>query len=190
MREVLHNAIAHADYTEEGRYLNVSVFSDHLMVDSPGKMPAPMTVNQLKDGVSQIRNRAIARNMHELGLIEEHGTAFAKAVAAEKDGYPIPDWSQPGQLVRVVLKPHPAALESAGEDSGQKRTRRDRSEDIFKIIEREGEVQAKAIAAELGITGRQVRTYLDRLERAGRIEATTDDKRDPNRAHRVRGGGS
>ena len=37
-----------------------------------------------------------------IGYVEKHGTVYAKAVAAAEEGYPMPQWSEPGPLVRVV----------------------------------------------------------------------------------------
>ena len=87
LREILHNAIGHADYSAEGLHLNISIYSDRLVVDSPGRMPVGMSVEQLKEGISRVRNRAIMNILHKLGYVEKHGTAYAKAVAASRRGY-------------------------------------------------------------------------------------------------------
>lgn len=90
-----------------GNSLNVSIFSDHMLVDSPGNLPAGMSFEYLEAGVSVARNRAIMGILHAIDYVEKHGTIYAKALAAAEDGYPLPEWEEPGPVVRVVLKQHP-----------------------------------------------------------------------------------
>lgn len=186
LREVLHNAVAHADYSEVGRHLNASVYSDRIEIDSPGKMPVGMTVQQLIEGVSQIRNRAIVRIMNELGYVEERGTVYAKALAAAKDGYPLPEWDQPGQLVRVTVRPHEAAAVAAGEPEGEAPARRrgNRTRDVLDALHRGREATADELAGEVGLKKRRVQDYLRRMQEDNLVEATKEP-RHPQQTYRL-----
>lgn len=113
--------------------------------------------------------------MRVLGLIEEHGTAFAKARVAERDGYPLPEWNQPGQLVRVILRPHSAvstATPSPGRTGGvtggvpgrgKVAERRGR---IVDYLEQTGGSKAHEIARDLKIAQRTVERDLGALRKA------------------------
>ena len=183
LREILHNAIGHADYSAEGLHLNVSIYSDRLVVDSPGKMPVGMSVEQLKEGISRVRNRAIMNILHRLGYVEKHGTAYAKAVAASDRGYPLPEWTEPGPILRVTLRPHPQGA-AVGADQ-PKRERRDRRPDILELLEK-GEKSPKELTEELGnLSLRQVRRVLRDLQEDGLITAGEASDRSPLRKYRV-----
>lgn len=183
LREVLHNAVAHADYSRRGQHLNVSIYSDHLIVESPGRLPTGMNVEHLKAGVSVVRNRALMNVLHSLGYVEKHGTVYAKALAASKEGYPIPEWSEPGPLLRVTLQPHPKALPAAEGESSKARRRWNREEEILAYLQQHGETTAAGLAELLEISERQVRKYLSRLEKAGKVKPTAKPLNNPKRAY-------
>lgn len=79
-REALTNAIAHRDYTIEGRAIEVYVFDDRLEVRSPGALLTTVTVEGLRslEGIHQSRNTAIARVLRELGYMREMGEGFRR----------------------------------------------------------------------------------------------------------------
>lgn len=183
LREVLHNAIGHADYSAEGLHLNVSIYSDRLVVDSPGKMPVGMSVEQLKEGISRVRNRALMNILHKLGYVEKHGTAYAKALVALNRGYPLPEWTEPGPILRVTLKPHP---QSAVVDGGRpKRERRDRRPEILELL-KDGEKSPKELKEGLGsLSPRQVRRILRELQEEGLIVPNDAPANSPRRKYRL-----
>ncbi len=116
LREVLVNAVAHADYSLGGMPIRVAIYRDRLEVENPGILPFGMTLDDLKAGVSRIRNRVIVRVLRELGLVEEWGTGYRRVIrACEEGGYPLPDWQELGWALRVIFRPHP---EVAAEGDG------------------------------------------------------------------------
>lgn len=69
----------------------------------------------MKSGVSKIRNRVMARVFTELGLIEAWGSGYDRIVkACRLGGYPEPEWHEPGLVLQVVFRPHPAVNDSSG----------------------------------------------------------------------------
>lgn len=185
LREILHNAVAHADYSRHGQHLNVSIYSDHLIVESPGKLPSGMSVKHLEAGVSLARNRALMNVLHALGYVEKHGTVYAKALAASKEGYPIPEWSEPGPILRVTLQPHPKALLDAKGGSSKPKQRWNREDEILAHLQQHGEATAANLAEAFEISERQVRNYLSRLEKAGKIQPTAKPLNNPKRAYQA-----
>ena len=108
IREVLINAIAHADYSLHGMRIFISVFSDRLEIQNPGILPFGMTLDDLRAGVSKIRNRVIVRVLREQGFMEEWGSGYQRVVQiCAKNGYPEPKWLELGTAVKVVFYPHP-----------------------------------------------------------------------------------
>jgi predicted HTH transcriptional regulator len=141
-----------------------------------------MSFEYLEAGVSVARNRAIMGILHAIGYVEKHGTVYAKALAAAEQDYPLPVWEEPGPVVRVVLRPHPRALNV---EEPPKRQRRDRTTEIVEYLEGHGETTVAELSEAIGISTRQVRNYIQRLEKASRVEPTAHGPRDPRRAYRL-----
>ena len=78
LREAIINAIVHADYAERGAPVRVAVFDDRVEVENPGILPLGLTIEDIRKGVSKLRNRVIGRVFHELGLIEQWGSGIQR----------------------------------------------------------------------------------------------------------------
>ncbi len=184
LREILHNAVAHADYSAPGMHLNVSIYSDRLVIDSPGGMPVGMSVEQLEEGISRVRNRAVMNVLHALGYVEKHGTAYAKALAASERGYPLPEWTEPGPILRVTLRPHSQA--AAAVSTAPKRERRDRSVEMIELL-KGAERSPKELAEALSVSVRQVRRILAAMQADGRVAPSDGPVNNPRRRYRLAG---
>jgi predicted HTH transcriptional regulator len=121
--------------------------------------------------------------LHKLGYVEKHGTAYAKAVAAEEHGYPLPKWTEPGPILRVTLVPHPKAL--ATTKPPKPKRRRNREDEIVEFLGQHGATTAAELAGEIGVSRRQISSYLKRLEENERVQSIGENAHDPKRAYRV-----
>lgn len=74
-REALVNAIAHRDYSEEGRGIEIYVFDDRMEIRNPGALLSSLRIEDLLrlEGAHQSRNANIARVLRELGYMQELG---------------------------------------------------------------------------------------------------------------------
>ena len=68
LRELVINALVHADYSQRGAPIRVVFFDDRIEVENPGILLPGMTVEDMKQGISKIRNHVIARVFRELNL--------------------------------------------------------------------------------------------------------------------------
>jgi predicted HTH transcriptional regulator len=104
IRELVVNAIAHASYSEIGTPIRVAFFDDRIEVESPGGLLPGVTPETMLAGVSEIRNPAITRVLHEMGLMEQWGSGFPGVVRelAER-GLPAPEVQELPASVRVSV---------------------------------------------------------------------------------------
>lgn len=79
-REALVNAIAHRDYSEEGRGIEIFVYDDRMEVKNPGSLLSSVSMDDLLklDGVHQSRNAIAARVLRELGYMRELGEGMRR----------------------------------------------------------------------------------------------------------------
>jgi len=80
LREALVNAVAHRQYEDAGRKIMLEVFSDHVIVSSPGFPPAPITLASLRKGKYRpcSRNPVLAQCLSYFHRIEERGSGFRR----------------------------------------------------------------------------------------------------------------
>lgn len=79
VREALVNAVAHRDYTLRGAAVTVRIFDDAVEVESPGPLPAFVTVENLRD-VQYSRNQKIMDALMHLGFVEEAGQGVDRMI--------------------------------------------------------------------------------------------------------------
>jgi ATP-dependent DNA helicase RecG len=104
VREAVVNAVVHADYAQRGAPTRISIFDDRMEVENPGLLPFGLTVEEIKGGVSKLRNRVMGRVFPELGLIEQWGSGIQRMTAAcEQAGLPAPVLEEVATHFRVIL---------------------------------------------------------------------------------------
>jgi ATP-dependent DNA helicase RecG len=104
LREVVINALVHSDYSQRGAPIRVAFFDDRIEVENPGILLPGMTIEDMKQGISKIRNPVIARVFRELELIEQWGSGVRRIFhEAEVLGLPVPLIVELGMRVRVTV---------------------------------------------------------------------------------------
>ena len=106
-REALVNAIAHRDYSEEGRGIEIYVFDDRMEVRNPGKLLSSIKVEDLVrlKGVHHSRNAITARVLREFGYMRELGEGMRRMFALMKSSeLKPPDLSNESDSFSVTLR--------------------------------------------------------------------------------------
>ena len=104
LREAVVNAIVHADYSQRGAPVRIAFFDDRIEIENPGILLPGLTIEDMLQGVSRIRNHVIARVFKELDMIEQWGSGvrrmFKEAAAL---GLPQPEIIEVGMRVRFIV---------------------------------------------------------------------------------------
>lgn len=176
VREALVNAVAHADYSQLGAPIRVSIFSDRLEIESPGVMPFGLSIDDVRSGVSRIRNHAIARVMNELDLVEQWGSGIPRMVKACRGaGLPEPEFVEIAGRLRVVLRSARTRVAASLDPADR---------DLLTVLEG-GPLRTSEIAAELGKSIRWARKRLSALVDAGVVVEIGKGPNDPRRTYAV-----
>lgn len=85
-REALTNAIAHRDYSNEGRSIEIKIFDDRMEITSPGGLLSNISITDLKKltGIHQSRNSFVARVLKEIGYMREMGEGIRRIFSLMK----------------------------------------------------------------------------------------------------------
>ena len=80
LREALVNAVAHRRYEQDGQKILLRVFSDRVTVSSPGLLPSPLKLTDIRKGKYHpcSRNPSIAQGLSFFHRIEERGSGFGR----------------------------------------------------------------------------------------------------------------
>ena len=104
LREAVINALVHADWSQRGGPVRIAFFDDRIEIENPGILPPGITVQDMKQGVSKIRNPVIARVFRELRLIEQWGSGVPRIFRETKEGgFPEPSIMELGLRMRFIF---------------------------------------------------------------------------------------
>jgi ATP-dependent DNA helicase RecG len=151
LREALVNAVAHRNYEDASRKIAVQIFSDRIVVASPGYPPSPLTLAKLRRGNYRpcSRNSVIAQALATLNLMEQRGSGFARMrdamlnhgldapLYAQQDGFFVVTFQGPNQnYERLKLPENPAGFITPAVEAQLN----ERQKKIMVQVQREGAV--------------------------------------------------
>ena len=79
LQEVLVNALIHRDYFINAT-IRILIFDNRIEIDSPGKLPNNMTIENIKHGISCMRNRILASFASKMLPYRGLGTGIVRAL--------------------------------------------------------------------------------------------------------------
>ena len=126
IREMIINAHCHRNLLDES-CIQVAVYDDRLEVTSPGGLYNGLTYEEVMNGHSKIRNKAIANIFSQMGLVEAWGSGIKRIFNAAKEyDLPEPKFQEFDNMFRVELFRNNSMTElekEAGESSEKSRRR-------------------------------------------------------------------
>lgn len=84
IREAIVNAMTHKNFLDRS-CVQVAVYDDRVEITSPGMLYGGLTIEQIKEGGSKIRNRCIAEVFSRMKIIESWGTGIKRMFSSCKE---------------------------------------------------------------------------------------------------------
>jgi predicted HTH transcriptional regulator len=173
VREAVINAVVHADYAERGTPISVSLFSDRLEVENPGLLPFGLTLGDIQEGSSKLRNRVVGRVFKELGLIEQWGSGIQRMIGACREaGLADPVFEERAAGFRVTI--HAASAGAPLLDPMDSAVLQ-----ILRARDKAGGAATSEVAQAIGRSDRSTRTRLVRLADRGLVVRLGSSRNDP-----------
>jgi ATP-dependent DNA helicase RecG len=103
-RELVVNAVAHRDYSISGDGIRLFIFRDHMEITSPGGLPGPVTIDNIKDERFS-RNPAIVQVLSDMGFIERLGYGVDRVIDLMREQkLRAPEFEETAGGFRVLLR--------------------------------------------------------------------------------------
>jgi len=159
VREAIHNAVAHKDYTG-GTPIQISVYPDKIMVWNYGQLPQNWTIDTLQGKHSSVpHNPDISNAFFRIGYIEAWGRGIRKMnEQCAKAGLPQPLYYYASSGFWVVFRKDvyfPEYLKGLGLN--------ERQTDALIHFKSKGEITTSEYAQKYNVTDRTARTDLNEL---------------------------
>ena len=174
LREVLHNALVHRDYTS-GVPIQIRVYEDTIRFYNDGCLPEGWTVKKLlKQHKSKPHNPLIAGAFFRSGDIEAWGRGIDTIRNASREhGSDIPIFESEPTSFMVEFSGKVPKGQGAKEDEGsttQETTQKTTQEKILAILRERPATTRNELAAQIGITPDGIKYHLAKLRKAGAIK--------------------
>lgn len=103
VREAIVNATTHRNFLDKA-CVQIAVYDDRMEITSPGMLYSRLTIAQIKEGSSKIRNRCIAEIFSRMKIIESWGTGIKRMFSSCREyGIREPELLEIGDSFRVNL---------------------------------------------------------------------------------------
>ncbi|MCM1247989.1 MAG: hypothetical protein NC251_06115 [Lachnoclostridium sp.] len=103
IRELIINAVMNCSFLQSS-HIQVAIYDDRLEITSPGGLMPGVTIDRMKEGYSQIRNRALAHAFSYMNLIEGWGTGIPRLLREMREyGLPEPELVDMEIALRINL---------------------------------------------------------------------------------------
>lgn len=92
IRELIIDVVMNCSFLQSS-HIQVAIYDDRLEITSPGGLMPGVTIDRMKEGYSQIRNRALVHAFSYMNLIEGWGTGIPRLLREMKEyGLPEPEF--------------------------------------------------------------------------------------------------
>lgn len=181
IREMIINAHCHRNLLDES-CIQVAVYDDRLEVTSPGGLYNGLTYEEVMNGHSKIRNKAIANIFSQMGLVEAWGSGIKRIFNAAKEyGLPEPKFQEFDNMFRVELFRNSLPMISENKHIGETLEKHRRNigeasekhgivelnstqQEIVKLLLENNQLSAAKLAEKIGIASRNIESNIKKLK--------------------------
>ena len=187
IRELIINSLMNCSFLQSS-HIQVAIFDDRLEITSPGGLMPGVTIDRMKEGYSQIRNRALAHAFSYMNLIEGWGTGIPRLLREMKEyGLAEPEFVDMEIALRINLYRAHTSIKSSDEtdtdtktnvetdtETGEEKSARDR---ILTEIKHNPVITQKQLAEKVGLSYSGIRYTMRQLQDEGILKRTGSTKK-------------
>lgn len=175
IREAVVNAFAHRDYLLHST-IKVEIFDNRMDIMSPGGIPDGLTLEEVKDGMTAVRNPQLVHILDKLGYIENYGTGIRRMYEAYQYFRQTPQFEVRANSFKVTLPNINWQVQTRDVDTQKSRIKQSEidpltvnEETILSLLKQNGRRSRKEVQELLGITSYSAIKLLNNLIRQGKV---------------------
>jgi ATP-dependent DNA helicase RecG len=172
LREALLNMIIHRDYSFSGSAF-INIYDDRIEFISIGGLPKGITLDDIKLGISVLRNEKLANVFYRLNLIEAYGTGIPKITRSYEDCSKKPILQVSNNVFKIILPNRNITIQAENKPAYYTANEKN----IIKLLEERGDIDRKDVETALGVSQAQAVRYLRSLVEKGALHVTGGGKK-------------
>lgn len=185
IQELVVNSVCHRDYSIKGTEIQIKMFDDRLVFESPGRLPGLVRADNIRH-THFSRNPKIAEFLKSHNYVKEFGEGIDRICCElESRGAAIPSFHLNAFILKATLKSEfiiteGMSGETTGEMSGEmigKTDLTDRQMIIYIEIKKNLSHTAKSLARQTGLSQRTIEREISFLRKNGFIDKSTKDNK-------------
>ncbi|MGN1339910.1 MAG: ATP-binding protein, partial [Oscillospiraceae bacterium] len=164
LREALLNAIVHRDYAFSGSII-INVNESCMEFVSLGGLVQGLSADDIRNGISQLRNRNLAEMFHRLNFIESYGTGIRRIFALYSDCKEQPEISVTSNSFKITL---PNMNKCSAPEKSHELTEQEQA--ILDYLDEHGEMTELDVQQLLGVKRTRAFNLIQTLKSAQMVE--------------------
>ena len=166
----------HRDYSIKGTDIQVKMFDDKIVVESPGSLPGIVCLNNMRQAHFS-RNPKIAAFLHEYDYVQEFGEGVDRMYREmEKAGLPAPEYKDVAFMLNATIRNRINVAESVVDNVADAIKLSSTEQAILDHLQLSPELSAKELAALLQKTSRTIQRNINTLKEKGVLQREGSDR--------------
>ena len=176
-RLIIINAATHCDYNIKGTDIQIKMFDDRIVVESPGNLPGIVRLNNMRQ-VHFSRNPKIAAFLHEYDYIQEFGEGVDRMFKEmEKAGLPAPEYKDVAFMLHATIRNGINVADNVADNHAAVIKLSATEQEILEHLQNSPTLSAKELAALLHKTPRTIQHNITALKEKGFLRREGSDRK-------------
>ena len=176
-RLIIINAATHCDYSIKGTDIQIKMFDDRIVVESPGNLPGIVRLNSMRQ-VHFSRNPKIAAFLHEYDYIQEFGEGVDRMYKEkEKAGLPAPEYKDVAFMLHATIRNGINVVDNVADNHAAIIKLSATEQEILEHLQNSPTLSAKELAALLHKTPRTIQRNMAALKEKGLLRREGSDRK-------------
>ncbi len=186
IQEMVVNSVCHRDYSIKGTEIQVKMFDDRLVFETPGKLPGIVRIDNIRH-THFSRNPKIAEYLKAYDYVKEFGEGVDRmcrelaSVGTKEPHYQLVAFIMKATVYASILTD--AEMTQAGQEKGQETPliRQEKGQGknvdlIISVIKANPTISISALSEECQISVKATRVIIDKLKKNGMLKRVGPDK--------------
>lgn len=180
-RLIIINAATHCDYNIKGTDIQIKMFDDRIVVESPGNLPGIVRLNNMRQ-VHFSRNPKIAAFLHEYDYVREFGEGVDRMFKEmEKAGLPAPEYKDVAFMLHTTIRNGINVVDNVVDNVADNHAAVIKlsatEQEILEHLQNSPTLSAKELASLLHKTPRTIQRNITALREKGLLQREDSDRK-------------